>query len=103
MGEAALTVLGSVGLSGESNESIFVDVDCQWLKACHEHVQAQVIFESAYQVRLHNVLIDYIWPFLRQAAVFAQNLDTSTAGTCCGFEDPKHLSLVLIAFFLEDA
>ena len=80
-----------------------MDVDCQWLKASHEYVQAQVIFKSAYQVRLHNVLIHYISPFLRQTALFAQDLDTSTAGTCCGLEDPKHLSLMLIAFFLKDA
>ena len=52
-------------------------------------------------MRLHNVLVDHVWPFLRQATMFTQNFDSSSAGACCRLENPEFLSYSLFSFLLE--
>ena len=101
--EATLPILGCVWLRCEAHQPVLIDIDGQWLKTGHQHVDSQIVLEASNQMRPHNVLINNIGALLRQAAVLAEDFDTTTACTGRRFQDPEHLTLSLLAFLLKQA
>lgn len=93
--------LGAVLLRGKSSESILVDVDSQWVKACYQYIDPQIVLIAIDEMRGRDILGYQYLPSFLNFRIFWYKFDVSSARGGYWFLDPQLILWSCISGSLE--